>query len=93
MTSVTTDNPSALKPVPGDAGIPIFGATFKLIDNPIKYYKNLYQAHGEISWTRFLGIKVYMMLGPEASQFIYLDKESSFSSGKGWDFFIRWNYF
>ena len=41
-----------------------------------------------MSWTRLFGLRVVQMLGPDANQFVLMNKGDLFSNHGGWDFFI-----
>jgi len=47
-----------------------------------------YDQYGPVSWTRLFGLRVVQMLGPDANQFVLMNKGDLFSNHGGWDFFI-----
>jgi cytochrome P450 len=47
-----------------------------------------YDQYGPVSWTRLFGLRVVQMLGPDANQFVLMNKGDQFSNHGGWDFFI-----
>lgn len=79
---------SNLKPIPGDTGFPLVGYTFDVMRDPLRFMRRWYDKYGEISWTKAFGIRMVYMIGPDANQFVFQNKNDMFSNNKGWDFFI-----
>lgn len=79
---------SQLSKMPGDSGVFLFGSALEMVKNPIAACRTLYDKYGEICWTKMLGMKVVMLMGPDAAQFVLQDKEGVFSNKWGWDFYI-----
>lgn len=74
--------------MPGDAGPFLLGYAFDMVRNPIALCRRLYDRYGEVCWIKLLGMKVVMLNGPDAAQFVLQDKDSVFSNKWGWDFYI-----
>jgi len=86
--SENNKQPKYLCTIPGDRGLPLIGSSIEYLNDPISMLKMRYQRYGEISWTNILGIKTVQMVGPDATQFVLLNKGNVFSNNQGWDFFI-----
>ncbi len=79
---------SALKPIPGDRGWPLIGNTLSSMRDPIGMLRQRYDTYGPVSWTSLFGLRMVQLLGPDANQFVLLNRGSLFSNHGGWDFFI-----
>ena len=79
---------SHLKPIPGDAGLPLIGHTFFSMMDPVKFSMARYKKYGEISWANMFGIKMVSMFGADANQFVFMNRGDIFSNNQGWDYFI-----
>ncbi|MZR61827.1 cytochrome P450 [Alcanivorax sp. DP30] len=79
---------SHLKAIPGDRGLPVIGNTLALMRDPIGVMRQRYDRYGPISWTSSFGLRIVQMIGPEANQFVMLNRGDLFSNHDGWDFFI-----
>ena len=92
MSAVTPFAPvptgSPLKSVPGDPGWPLVGHTLTSMRDPVGLMRQRYDQYGPVSWTRLFGLRVVQMLGPDANQFVLMNKGDLFSNHGGWDFFI-----
>lgn len=88
VTDAAQQQPRYLCRIPGDTGKPLIGYTLEFMYNPIEMLQRRYDRYGEISWTKIFGIKMVQMVGPEATQFVLLNKGNIFSNNQGWDFFI-----
>ncbi|MFT6600270.1 MAG: cytochrome P450 [Alloalcanivorax sp.] len=56
--------------------------------DPVGLMRQRYDQYGPVSWTRLFGLRVVQMLGPDANQFVLMNKGDLFSNHGGWDFFI-----
>ncbi|WP_101676273.1 cytochrome P450 [Alloalcanivorax mobilis] len=79
---------SPLNPVPGDAGWPLIGYTLASMRDPIGTFRQRYDHYGPVSWSSLFGLRMVQMLGPDANQFVMLNRGDLFSNHDGWDFFI-----
>jgi cytochrome P450 len=77
------------KPIPGERGMPIFGNTFKILKDPISFGKNMRAKHGDVYWTNSFFTNHVTLLGPEANEFILMDKGKNLSSEKGWSPYLQ----
>lgn len=79
---------SHLKPVPGDPGWPLVGLTLHLMRNPLGVARERYDRYGPASWTNAFGLRMVSLIGPDANEFVLLNKGDLFSNHQGWDYFI-----
>lgn len=77
-----------LKPVPGDAGLPLIGYTLASMRDPIGTLRARYDRYGPVSWSSLFGLRMVQMLGPDANRFVLLNQGELFSNHDGWDYFI-----
>jgi cytochrome P450 len=76
-----------LKPVPGDAGLPLLGHSLDMLRLGVRYGLKRYQTHGPVSWVRAFGITVVVAAGPDAAQVVLANKDKAYSQ-QGWTYFI-----
>ena len=76
----------SLREVPGDAGWPLIGYSFdsRRMDRATH---ERYARYGEVSWQKAFGQRFIVMLGPDANQFVFQNRNDLFASA-GWDFFL-----
>ena len=75
---------SDLSHIPGENGLPVFGTTFRLLKDPPAYGKYLTEKYGNIYRTNALGSVGVTLIGPEANELLFMDREKLFSSEQGW---------
>lgn len=78
---------SALKPVPGDPGLPLIGHSVEMLRLGMNYVMKRYERHGPVSWASAFGTRTVSAAGPEATQIVFANKDKAFSQ-KGWEHFI-----
>ncbi|MGB1466251.1 MAG: cytochrome P450, partial [Alcanivorax nanhaiticus] len=79
---------SHLKAIPGDRGLPVIGHTLALMKDPVHVARQRYQQFGPISWIGAFGLRMVQMVGPDANQFVMMNRGDLFSNHDGWDYFI-----
>jgi len=79
---------SDLKPVLGDQGLPLIGMSLDFMRDPISSMRQRYDHYGPVSWASLFGVRMVQMIGPEANEFIFRNRDDVFSNNKGWDYFI-----
>jgi cytochrome P450 len=77
-----------LAPVPGDPGLPLLGYTLPFLRDPNKLSRQRFDRYGPVSWADAFGIRVIALIGPEAAEVVFTNRDKAFASGSGWDFFI-----
>lgn len=78
---------SSLKPVLGDAGLPVLGHTFELMRLGADYQLRRYQKMGPVQWASIFGRRGVAVAGPEAVQAVLANRDNAFSQG-GWRYLI-----
>lgn len=90
MTAIEANTPTnELRPVPGESGLPIIGKTFPLLKDPVALGEYMTTKYGNVYWMNSFGKKVISLIGPEANEFVLMDKGKNFSSEKGWAAYLE----
>ncbi|MGC4935982.1 cytochrome P450 [Gordonia sp. DT30] len=76
---------SGLKPVLGDDGIPFFGNTFEALSDPLKSAMQRFERYGPVSWSGSLNMNIVTLVGPEAVECAWMNRDKAFSSEQGWE--------
>lgn len=74
---------SGLKPVVGDAGLPILGHLVEMLRGGPEYLMFLYRTHGPLVFADSKFLPGVAALGPDAAQAIYTNRNKDFSQ-QGW---------
>ncbi|MHC9295825.1 cytochrome P450 [Mycobacterium sp. LTG2003] len=75
---------SNLKPVPGNYGFPVIGHIMSTIVEPLEFARRRYDRYGPVSWAGGVGFRVVQLMGPEALETVWINRDKAFSSTKGW---------
>ncbi len=75
---------TALAGIPGRKGLPFLGVLPEAVRDPYAFTKSMYEAHGPVHCFYACGNWNVQLVGPEANEFVLLDRESNFSSYGGW---------
>ncbi|WNG88456.1 cytochrome P450 [Mycobacterium sp. ITM-2016-00317] len=75
---------SGLKPVMGDYGVPVLGHIMSSIVEPLEFARRRYAQYGPVSWAGGVGFRVVTLMGPEALETAWINKDKAFSSTRGW---------
>ena len=70
--------------IPGERGMPIFGHTFTMLKDPIKLGNYMRGKYGDVYRSYSFFRHNVSMLGPDANEFMLMDREKNFSSELGW---------
>lgn len=76
---------SGLKPVMGDAGMPFLGNTLEALADPLASAMERYEKYGPVSWSGSLNMNIVTLIGPEAIECGWMNREKAFSSEQGWE--------
>lgn len=87
-SSATAESRASLRKVPGDAGWPVVGDTFKYLSGKLITRRDRYDRYGPVSWGKAFGIKLVMVCGPEACGTVLLNQDQAYASGPGWSYII-----
>lgn len=79
-------NPSDedLAHIPGEPGWPLVGHTLTQLANPHAFTRRMYETYGPVYKTKSFGGWHVALIGPEANELVWLDKNKMFSSEQGW---------
>ncbi|HZA09725.1 cytochrome P450 [Mycobacterium sp.] len=78
---------SDLKPVVGDAGLPVIGHMIEMFRGGVDYVYHLYQTHGPVFYAYSPALPSVVAIGPEAAQIIYANRNKDYSQ-KFWQWVI-----
>ncbi len=76
---------AALSHIPGPPVPPIIGHTLKIAKDSYGTQQDYIRRYGPVYKTKMLGVWRVNLCGPEALEYVLLDKEKIFSSAGGWD--------
>lgn len=79
---------SASREIPVDHAIPIVGRAFEARRDLLATLNRLEARHGPVFSTRFAGFQVVALLGPDAVELVFRNRDDAFSSRAGWARFI-----
>ena len=79
---------SGLKPVMGDAGLPIVGHTLEFLHNGLDHARRYHERFGTCFWVSSLGTRFVQVLGPEGLETVLTNRDQAFSNKLGWDYLI-----
>lgn len=74
----------AIAHIPGDAGWPVVGNTFKMLADPHGFAWRMIETHGRVYKTRAFGGWQVALIGAEANELLLFNKDKIFSSEQGW---------
>ena len=74
---------TALREVPGDGGLPLFGYTFDVLSGKLYNSRERYDKYGPVSWMRAFGQRYVTVVGPEAAGIVLQNRDRAFASGPG----------
>jgi len=75
--------------IPGEEGWPIIGKTLEALKQGNTMAFDMVEKYGPIHRTHLFGKRAIEMYGPEANEFVLLDKDRNFSSEQGWNHFLK----
>jgi cytochrome P450 len=79
---------SGLMAVMGEPGLPLLGQTIPFFDDPLSFCRDGYRRFGSVFWTSVIGTPVAVVLGGQAIGTVLANRDGSFSSRAGWEYFI-----
>jgi cytochrome P450 len=74
-----------LNGIPGEAGLPLVGKSLELLRDPSRVSEEMVRKYGRIYWSNAFGRTNVALLGPEANEFVLMDRDRNFSSAGGWN--------
>ncbi|WP_417320987.1 cytochrome P450 [Erythrobacter aureus] len=85
-THWTEGNPrdDELAHIPGEAGWPIIGNTFRMLADPHGMAKSMVEKHGRVYKNKAFGGWNIALIGADANELVLFDRDKLFSSEQGW---------
>ncbi|AXK43367.1 cytochrome P450 [Erythrobacter aureus] len=85
-THWTEGNPSddELAHIPGEAGWPIIGNTFRMLADPHGMAKSMVDKYGRVYKNKAFGGWNIALIGADANELVLFDRDKLFSSEQGW---------
>jgi cytochrome P450 len=77
-----------LRDVPAPRGLPVLGHTVPFLSDARRLVLTQQARHGDVFRLRVLGREVLLLLSPDATRDLYLDRQQVLSSEQGWAFTI-----
>jgi cytochrome P450 len=74
--------------IPVDGGWPIVGRMFEARRDVLAFLRGLESRHGSAVWTKGFFLRVLCLMGPDAAELVFKNKDEAFSSKRGWSMFI-----
>jgi cytochrome P450 len=78
---------SDLRPVHGDAGLPLIGYSLNVFDDLLTLQRQLYERYGPVHWVQAFGTKLVLAVGPEAIGAVLANRDKAFAN-EGWEPFL-----
>ncbi len=77
---------SDLKPVMGGPPRhPVPGNTLEALADPLKSAMKRFDRYGQVSWSGALGMNMVTLVGPDAIEAVWMNRNKAFSSELGWE--------
>ncbi|HAU21226.1 MAG TPA: cytochrome P450 [Erythrobacter sp.] len=74
----------ALDHIPGEAGWPIVGNTFRMLANPHGFARHMIETYGPVYKGKAFGGWNVALVGADANELVLFDRDKIFSSEQGW---------
>nr|WP_298931203.1 cytochrome P450 [uncultured Erythrobacter sp.] len=74
----------AIAHIPGEAGWPVIGNTFKQLADPHAFTRRMIETYGKVYKTYAFGGWNVALIGADANELVLFNKEKIFSSEQGW---------
>ncbi|PRC43490.1 cytochrome P450, partial [Mycobacterium sp. ITM-2017-0098] len=75
---------TGLRPVMGNYGFPVVGHIMSSIADPLNFARKRYERYGPVSWAGGVGFRIVTLMGPEALETVWINRDKAFSSTRGW---------
>ncbi|MGE2725311.1 cytochrome P450 [Mycolicibacterium pulveris] len=75
---------SDLAPVMGNYGAPYLGHVLATLVDPLEFARRRYAKYGPVSWAGGVGFRVVALMGPEALEAAWVNRDKALSSTRGW---------
>ena len=88
MTSAAPPGAPPARPVPrprrGDRGFPLVGRVFDYVRDPLELMRELHATYGPVAPFPALGTTAVFLLGPDACEEAFRNKDKAFANGPAW---------
>lgn len=74
----------SLAHIPGDAGLPLVGNTFRMLADPHAFAQRMVDTYGKVYKNRAFGGWQVALIGAEANELLLFNKDKIFSNEQGW---------
>ncbi|MEO0691157.1 MAG: cytochrome P450, partial [Pseudomonadota bacterium] len=74
----------AIAHIPGEAGWPLVGNTFKMLADPHAFAAQMIEKYGKVYKNRAFGGMGVQLVGADANELVLFNKDKLFSSELGW---------
>ncbi|MFC3227304.1 cytochrome P450 [Marinibaculum pumilum] len=81
--------PPDLSHIPGPAAPPLIGHTVAIVKDGYAFHRTAIARYGEVYRYRMFGNQAVALSGPDALEFVLMDRDRIFSSQLGWDVIRR----
>ena len=68
-----------------DHGLPVLGRALEYAKDPLTLLRHQWKTYGPVSPIPMLGTRVVMLLGADACQIAFTNRDKAFASGPGWE--------
>jgi cytochrome P450 len=68
----------------GDYGFPFLGHIMSTLVDPLEFARQRYAQYGPVSWAGGVGFRVVALMGPDALESAWINKDKALSSTRGW---------
>lgn len=75
---------SGLAPVMGNYGAPFLGHVLSTLADPLEFARRRYAKYGPVSWAGGVGFRVVALMGPDALEAAWVNRDKALSSTRGW---------
>ncbi len=85
QTAATAPHPATPvhRPIPHHSSLPLVGDTLNFTQNGHEFLLKLHRKFGEIVDLDIFGMRIILLMGPDANEFVLMDREKRFASA-GW---------
>jgi cytochrome P450 len=77
-----------LKPVLGDAGLPLVGHALGSLYDTLGFARRRYARFGPVSWGEVLGTKIVTVIGPEGAEIVAGNRDKAFANEGAYNYLI-----
>ena len=83
MQTDTVKEPSVFD-IPGETGMPVFGHTFRILNDPVALGRRMRAKYGDVYRTYSFFKHNVTLSGPDGNEFVLMDKGKNLSNELGW---------